>query len=119
VYTALIMTDVGNGVIGTSARLAHLNAMYSTIYAGLPYITFVNGRPRSAIITEMESAIGIPASPVPLPDDYPTDQPALHDEYVQRRIVSMGDKAWTKECERALGDIWLIARSRVTGMGLR
>jgi hypothetical protein len=55
-------------------------------------------------------------SPVPLPDDYPVDQPPLSQF---SEVFSPGDELWEKECERALGDIWLIARSRLKGMGLR
>ncbi len=100
-------------------RLAHLNKVYSLLYSGLPYITFVNGRPRSAIVTEMEAHMGLSLSPDPLPMDFPTDQPALDDPALRSRVCERGSDAWKVECERALGDVWRIARSRVDGMGLR
>ncbi len=63
--------------------------------------------------------MAIPLSPIPLPDEFPTDQPALQSEHVLSKKVTKGSEQWRKECERALNDVWLIAKSRVTGMGLR
>ena len=102
-------------------RLAHLNALYSHVFSGLPYITFVNGRPRSAIVTEMETNLSRISptslvSPIPLPDNYPIDHPPLSQF---TKVFSPGDLLWENECERALGDIWLIAKSRLGGMGLQ
>lgn len=106
----LRLSDIG--------RLAHLNKIYSLLYSGLPYITFVNGRPRSAIVTEMEEHMQLPVSPDPLPADYPTAQPPLDDPSLKGRIATRSSDAWKLECERALQDIWRIARSRVASMGL-
>ncbi|OCF30738.1 hypothetical protein I316_07624 [Kwoniella heveanensis BCC8398] len=100
-------------------RLAHLNQLYCKIYPGLRYITFVNGRPRSAIIPEMESVLSLPVSPEPLPDDYLTDQPALDSEEVKSKIKSTESEEWKSECERALGDVWLIGRARLKGLDLQ
>ncbi|WVQ95599.1 hypothetical protein IAU59_002696 [Kwoniella sp. CBS 9459] len=99
-------------------RLAHLNQLYCKVYPGLRYITFVNGRPRSAIIPEMESVLSLPISPEPLPDEFPTDQPAIDSDEVDSRIKSPETEDWRKECERALGDVWLIGRARLKGLGL-
>ncbi|WVR08574.1 hypothetical protein IAU60_005629 [Kwoniella sp. DSM 27419] len=99
-------------------RLAHLNQLYCTVFPGLRYITFVNGRPRSAIIPELESVLGISTSPDSLPDDYPVKEPALDSAEVQSTVKKPGTDAWKKECERGLGDVWLIGRARLKGLGL-
>jgi hypothetical protein len=101
-------------------RLAHLNKLYSHVYPGLPYITFVAGRPRSAIVKEMESILGLPASPEPIPDDWQdVESPALESPEVHAMVQLWGGFEWQKEMQRALGDIWLIAKSRLQGMGLQ
>ncbi|KAK4687190.1 hypothetical protein P7C73_g2933, partial [Tremellales sp. Uapishka_1] len=99
-------------------RLAHLNALYCKIYPGLRYITFVNGRPRTAIIPELEGILHLPVSPNPLPDDFPTTQPGLHSTEVEHLIKSPDSAEWRTECERGLADVWLIGRARLQGLGL-
>ncbi|KAK8850509.1 hypothetical protein IAR55_004427 [Kwoniella newhampshirensis] len=100
-------------------RLAHLNALYCKIYPGMRYITFVNSRPRSAIIPEMESILSLPLSPQPLPDDFPTSEPGLDSADVESRVKSPDSAEWKNECERGLGDVWLIGRARLKGLGLQ
>ncbi|KAJ9102489.1 hypothetical protein QFC21_002889 [Naganishia friedmannii] len=101
-------------------RLSHLNKLYSRIYPGLPYITFVAGRPRSAIVKEMEKALELPESPEPIPDDWSqVEQPALDSEETLARVKEWGGAEWQREAERGLGDIWLIAKSRLQGLGLK
>ncbi|WWD08449.1 hypothetical protein V865_006561 [Kwoniella europaea PYCC6329] len=100
-------------------RLAHLNELYCTIYPDLRYITFVNGRSRAAIIPEFESILNLPLSPQPLPDDFPTAQPPLDSEEVKSRVKLPESEEWKKECERGLGDVWLIGRARLRGLGLQ
>lgn len=99
-------------------RLAHLNALYTRRYPGLPYITFVAGRPRDAIVTEIEERLHIEPSPVPLPDDRAgTDairQPAMSEMQPLRRY----GPEWKQECERALEDIWRIAKDRLEKLGV-
>lgn len=100
-------------------RLAHLNALYSRRYPGLPYITFVAGRPRDAIVTEIEERLGIEPSPVPLPDDQSCsdairNKPSLNEIEPLRRY----GPEWKRECERALGDIWRIAKDRLEKLGV-
>ncbi|WWD20692.1 hypothetical protein CI109_105168 [Kwoniella shandongensis] len=99
-------------------RLAHLNALYCKVYPGLRYITFVNGRPRSAIIPELESILSLPLSPEPLPDNYPTSEPGLGSAEVEARVKPGESEAWKTECERGLADVWLIGRARLKGLGL-
>lgn len=99
-------------------RLAHLNALYTKVYPGLPYITFVNGRPRSAIVTEIEEKLNLSTSPIPIPGDYPVNEPALVSEEVKSMIKIYGDEEWMKECDRAVKDVFRIAKSRLVGMGL-
>ncbi|WVQ63270.1 uncharacterized protein L199_001421 [Kwoniella botswanensis] len=99
-------------------RLAHLNELYCTIFPGLRYITFVNGRSRAEIIPEFESILNLPLSPQPLTNDFPTAQPSLDSEEVKSRIKLSESEEWKKECERGLGDVWLIGRARLKGLGL-
>ncbi|OCF54771.1 hypothetical protein L486_07907 [Kwoniella mangroviensis CBS 10435] len=99
-------------------RLAHLNELYCTIFPGLRYITFVNGRSRANIIPEFESVLNLPLSPQPLPDDLPAAQPPADSEEVKSRIRLPESEEWRKECERGLGDVWLIGRARLKGLGL-
>ncbi|WVW80894.1 hypothetical protein I302_102885 [Kwoniella bestiolae CBS 10118] len=113
--------EQGNSVVTPKVvldRLAHLNELYCTIYPGLRYITFVNGRSRAEIIPEFESVLDLPRSPHPLPDDHPTNQPEIGSGEVKNRIKSPDSAEWKKECERGLGDVWLIGRARLKGLGL-
>ncbi|KAJ9121693.1 hypothetical protein QFC22_002313 [Naganishia vaughanmartiniae] len=101
-------------------RLSHLNKLYSRIYPGLPYITFVAGRPRAAIVKEMEKALALPDSPEPIPDDWnEVEQPGLDSEETLARVKEWGGAEWQSEVERALQDVWLIAKSRLQGLGLK
>jgi len=87
-------------------RLAHLNACYEHRYPGLRYITFVNGRTRSAIKDEMEGVLGFEPSLSP-------DKPPL--EAVGS--VEVGSGEWSKELERAVDDLGKIAQSRLQAVG--
>ncbi|KAH9839881.1 Oxo-4-hydroxy-4-carboxy-5-ureidoimidazoline decarboxylase [Rhodofomes roseus] len=88
------------------ARLTHLNACYEHRYPGLRYITFVNGRSRAEIKDEMEGVLGLEHSLSP-------DQPPV--ETVGS--VEAGSEEWTKELERAVGDLGKIAHSRLKALG--
>lgn len=89
------------------------------MYPGLPYITFVAGRPRAAIVKEMESVLELPASPEPIPENWKdVEEPAIDSAEVEAKIKVWGGDQWQSETQRALGDIWLIAKSRLQGMGL-
>jgi len=100
------------------ARLAHLNDLYGTIFPGLRFITFVNNRPRAAIVPEFEGVVGLPVSPEPLPDDAPVGEPALDSDEVKGLIHSPESEGWKRECERDIGEVWRIARARLKGLGL-
>ncbi|WOO79592.1 putative allantoinase 1 [Vanrija pseudolonga] len=100
------------------ARLAHLNALYNAVFPGLRYITFVNGRTRAQIVPELEEAIGLPLSPVPLPDDFEAGVPSLESDEVRKLVRDPSGEQWKAECDRAIADVWLIAHSRLQNMGL-
>jgi hypothetical protein len=100
------------------SRLAHLNQLYCKIYPGLGYITFVNSRPRAAIIPELEGIIGLPISPEPLPDEFAVNQPSMDSGEVSSRVKDPQSQEWKDECTRGLGDVWRIARARLKGMNL-
>lgn len=90
------------------ARLAELNEQYERRYPGLRYITFVNGRTRAEIAQEMESRLGSEdRSPY-------TGQPA---ESVTP--VEVEGEEWSAELERAIQDIGLIAKSRLSALGVK
>ncbi|KNZ72647.1 putative allantoinase 1 [Termitomyces sp. J132] len=89
------------------ARLSHLNACYEARYPGLRYITFVNGRSRLAIAEEMEDKLGLAHSLSP-------DTPAVGDI----RGIDIESEEWVVELRRAVGDVGLIAKSRVVALGL-
>jgi hypothetical protein len=84
----------------------------------LRYITYVAGRPRSAIVPEMESVLALPLSPDPIPDDYKTDQPALDSQDAKCLIRDPESDEWRSECERAMAAVWTIGRARLRGMGM-
>ena len=89
------------------ARLAHLNACYERCYPGLRYITFVNGRTRTAIMHEMEDVLGLPRS-------LNATEPQL-DSVVE---VKVGSPEWRGELERAVQDVGKIAKSRLSALGV-
>jgi 2-oxo-4-hydroxy-4-carboxy--5-ureidoimidazoline (OHCU) decarboxylase len=90
------------------ARLAHLNACYERRYAGLRYITFVNGRSRAAIALEMENVLGLSHSLSP-------DQPPAE----EMTLIEPGAEAWTDELDRAVVDVGRIAKSRLGAMKIQ
>ncbi|GFZ48131.1 hypothetical protein JCM24511_05879 [Saitozyma sp. JCM 24511] len=99
-------------------RLAHLNQVYCAIYPGLRFITFVAGRPRSAIVPEIEQTCDLPLSPQPLPEDFAVNEPKLDSDEVIRRIRDPNGEAWKRECERGLEDVWRIGKARLGALGL-
>ena len=101
------------------ARLAHLNELYSIIYPGLRYVTFVNGRSRTAIVPEFEGVLGLPISPEPIPEDFPISEPDVNSEGVKRMVKARDSADWQRECERGLDDVWRIGRARLAGLELR
>jgi 2-oxo-4-hydroxy-4-carboxy--5-ureidoimidazoline (OHCU) decarboxylase len=87
------------------ARLAHLNLCYEAAYPGLRYITFVNGRPREAILGEMETKLAV--------------QPSLSstDPFVASIVpLSRDDQTWKDELDRAVVDVGRIAQSRLISL---
>lgn len=89
------------------ARLSHLNKCYEARYPGLRYITFVNGRSRQAIAEEIEDKLGYAHTLSP-------DTPPISDI----KGIATESKEWAAELRRALGDIGLIAKSRLVALRL-
>jgi hypothetical protein len=101
-------------------RLKHLNGLYSKIYTGLPYITFVAGRSREAIAAELEHHLGIAPAQRPLDTaNGDLDRPAVDSDEIDRMVVPRLSEAWTKELDRALSDMWKIAVARLGGLESR
>ncbi|KAG6897204.1 hypothetical protein C0992_003501 [Termitomyces sp. T32_za158] len=88
------------------ARLSHLNECYEARYPGLRYITFVNGRSRQAIAEEIEDKLGFAHTLSP-------DTPSVGDI----KGIDTESKEWIAELQRAIGDIGLIAKSRLVALG--
>ncbi|KAG8903038.1 hypothetical protein FRB99_003808 [Tulasnella sp. 403] len=91
------------------ARLGHLNALYERRFPGLRYVVFVNGRSRAEIVPLVETTVGVGAA-VPGGER----EPALES------IVPLApeDEVWERELERALRDVFLIAKARLRVVGL-
>ncbi|KIP10007.1 hypothetical protein PHLGIDRAFT_280891 [Phlebiopsis gigantea 11061_1 CR5-6] len=90
------------------ARLRHLNACYEQRYPGLIYITFVNGRSRTAIMYEMEDVLGLERS-----------LSATEPEVSSLAAVEVGGQEWRGELERAVQDVGRIAKSRLASLGVQ
>ncbi|KAH9935904.1 OHCU decarboxylase-domain-containing protein [Epithele typhae] len=88
------------------ARLAHLNRLYESVYPGLVYITFVNGRSREEIKDEMEDKLGIEHSTSP-------DEPSSN----SLASVEEATERWTGELRRAVVDVGKIAKARLRALG--
>jgi 2-oxo-4-hydroxy-4-carboxy--5-ureidoimidazoline (OHCU) decarboxylase len=88
-------------------RLSHLNACYETKYAGLRYITFVNGRTRRTIAEEMEDLLGLEHS-------LSSDKPPVAD----LSPVEVDGPEWQAELRRAVQDVGNIAKSRLGMLGV-
>ncbi|KAF9645614.1 hypothetical protein BDM02DRAFT_3172918 [Thelephora ganbajun] len=95
-------------------RLGWLNVVYEKRYEELRYITFVNGRTRSEVMGEMESALGAEKARGPEWKEGAED-PSLGKVEVK---VEVGGVEWSKELERAVGEVILIAKDRVKKLGL-
>lgn len=66
----------------------------------------------------MERVLGLEVSPDPLPEDFLTTAPGVDSEEVEKMIKSTDSDEWKSECERALGDVWLIGRARLKNLSL-
>lgn len=104
-----------------STELALLNHLYEQRYPSLRYVTFVNGRSRSEIAKELENLL----SPILKSDSIPSDlkvdpeipnQNNLDFKLQERLIIPFGSQEWKTELERALGDLFKIARDRAKKM---
>ncbi|OJA09746.1 hypothetical protein AZE42_01468 [Rhizopogon vesiculosus] len=89
-------------------RLGHLNACYEHVYFGLRYITFVDGRSRAAIATEMEDKLQLGHPLESYPNGPPLNEPAPE----SLSCVMKGSEEWSNELGRAVDDVGRIAKSR-------
>lgn len=85
-----------------------LNALYEACYPKLRYITFVAGRSRAQVAQDLEKFL---MSGTGEKDDEGNSAPptTTHD---------VGSEQWCSELERALKDIFLIAKARLRGLGV-
>lgn len=93
-----------------------MNEVYCAVYPGLRYITFVNGRPRSAIVPEMEKLLNLPRHS--LREGEETDQPAINSQDVKGRVKDQASDEWKRECDRCISDVWEIGRARLKTLEL-
>lgn len=92
-------------------RLEHLNNCYERKYPGLIYIIFVNGRSRTEVMQEMERVLGVGK----LSEGCAVDQPPVG----SIEVIQRGSEEWKKELDRAVQDVGLIAKSRLSVFGVR
>lgn len=97
-------------------RLGWLNGVYEGRYEGLRYITFVNGRTRREVMEEMENALGVEKAGGPEWKDGVEGSSTSLEEVGLK--VKVGGEEWSKELDRAVGEVILIARDRARGLGL-
>lgn len=93
-------------------RLGWLNEVYERRYEGLRYITFVNGRTRTEVMEEMESALGVSKA-----QGSGWKEVEVEVSLVAGR-VEVSEEEWSRELERAVGEVILIAKDRVRKLGL-
>jgi len=91
-------------------RLGWLNGVYERKYQGLRYITFVNGRTRTEVMEEMESALGTENARGP--------EWKERGEAEAKVEVDVGGEEWLRELERAVGEVILIAKDRAKKLEL-
>ncbi|KDE06025.1 hypothetical protein MVLG_03580 [Microbotryum lychnidis-dioicae p1A1 Lamole] len=95
-------------------RLSMLNSLYEEAFPGLRFVTFVNGRPRAAIVPEIEEKLDL-VLPEPSPS---TPEPRLFSLQEKIKTHVVGSKAWRDELSRGLKAMWDIAQSRLVKMGV-
>lgn len=81
--------------------LMHLNTIYEQRYPTLRYVTFVAGRPRSAIAEELSALLGSKLASL---------TPGA--KLTESDVVPAGSAAWKAELERGEEALWEIAASR-------
>jgi hypothetical protein len=78
----------------------------------------VNGRPRAAIVNELERAIGLAESPSPLPADYAVWVPEMSSPEIAALRRDPAGAEWKAECDRAMEDVWRIGVARLKALGV-
>jgi len=92
-------------------RLGWLNGVYERRYEGLRYITFVNGRTRREVMEEMEGALGVEKAQGPEWEDREPESLLVAGK------VEVDGGEWSKELERAVEEVVLIAKDRARKLG--
>lgn len=135
-FHRIVSSDVSHFDLHTKQLL---NAVYEEAYPGLRYVTFVNGRPRSAIVPEIEvslsavqmcmarniethyllllcyqSSLGLNLPP-PSPS---TPEPRLHSLREGLKINVQGSSAWREQLQKGLEAMWTIAHHRLGKMNV-
>lgn len=98
-----------------SPDLALFNHLYELRYPLLRYVTFVAGRPRSAIATELSNVLTPILHLVPSEmrvDPSKPDRSNLDFELPEESVMTVGSEEWQKELDRALSALWDIANDR-------
>ena len=99
----------------SDAKLARLNFIYEARYPALRYVTYVAGRPRSAIATELATVLGDQLASLDVPMAIDPDAPSS--EAVQWAAsnvtpLSPSSAEWQGELTRALDALFEIAMDR-------
>ncbi|MCO5598585.1 hypothetical protein L7F22_052682 [Adiantum nelumboides] len=97
------------------AKLARLNFIYERRFPSLRYVTYVAGRPRSAIAKELEDMLGESLSKLEPPSNIDPDSPASEaKEWATKNVepLKQTDEEFQSELNRGLDALFEIAADR-------
>lgn len=100
----------------TYQRLDKLNYLYERRFPGLRFVTYVAGRPRSAIADELSTLLGPNVVGLPPPDAKfdPDDVASSWSGFPAADVRDDQSAEWKAELERGEGALWEIAGDRAT-----
>ncbi|KAJ8606853.1 hypothetical protein MRB53_040663 [Persea americana] len=99
----------------SDAKLVKLNFIYERRYPSLRYVTFVAGRPRSAIGKEIETLLGSKLSTLEPPTITDPESPSSEAlSWAEQNIspLSISSSEWQEELSRGLDALFEIAMDR-------
>lgn len=99
----------------SDSKLARLNFIYECRYPGLRYVTYVAGRPRSAIATELEQVLGDKLAILKPPLMIDPESPSMEAKaWAKKNITSLplSSQEWQDEVSRGLDALFEIAMDR-------
>lgn len=103
--------------VESDQALAQLNLIYERRFPGLRYVTFVAGRPRSAIAQELKTFLGEPSlddAPDSLVVDTPSAEAVRWADARAKPVHAPDEETWTVELGRGLDALFEIAMNRAS-----